>query len=92
MPQKTLEMPGGFTRLAGSVLTSFSFPARALLSGGMAEPTPSALCFPVMMTTQGPHLQDVVSRAVTVVTDANLRAHVPAAEGAGTELQAADLQ
>lgn len=44
------------------------------------------------MAANGPHLQDVVSRVVTIVADANLRAHVPAAEGAGAELQAADLQ
>lgn len=44
------------------------------------------------MAREGPHLQDVVSRVVTVVTDADLRAHVPAAEGAGAELQAANLQ
>lgn len=44
------------------------------------------------MTKEGPHLQDVVPRVVTVVADANLRAHVPAAEGTGAELQAANLQ
>ena len=33
------------------------------------------------------HLQDVVSGAVAVVSDANLCAHVPAAEGTGAELQ-----
>lgn len=44
------------------------------------------------MTKEGPHLQDVVPRVVTVVADANLRAHVPATEGTGAELQAANLQ
>lgn len=44
------------------------------------------------MTKEGPHLQDVVPRVVTVVADADLRAHVPAAEGTGAELQAANLQ
>lgn len=44
------------------------------------------------MVTKGPHLQDVVPRVVTVVADADLRAHVPAAEGTGAELQAANLQ
>lgn len=45
-----------------------------------------------MGTIEGLHLQDVVSRVVTVVTDADLCAHVPAAEGTGAELQAPDLQ
>lgn len=43
-------------------------------------------------TPGGPYLQDVVARVVTVVADPDLRAHVPAAEGTGAELQAADLQ
>lgn len=38
------------------------------------------------------HLQDVVAGVVAVVADADLRAHVPATEGAGGELQAPDLQ
>lgn len=41
---------------------------------------------------RGPYLQDVVARAVTVVSDTDLCAHVPATEGTGAELQAADLQ
>lgn len=45
-----------------------------------------------MVTKEGPHLQDVVPGVVTVVADADLCAHVPAAEGAGAELQAANLQ
>lgn len=44
------------------------------------------------MARVGLHLQDVVSGAVAVVADANLCAHVPAAEGTRAELQAADLQ
>lgn len=44
------------------------------------------------MAGEGPYLQDVVSRVVAIVADADLCAHVPAAEGAGGELQAANLQ
>lgn len=38
------------------------------------------------------YLQNVVARAVAEVPHADLRAHVPAAEGAAGELQATDLQ
>lgn len=38
------------------------------------------------------YLQNVVARGVAEVPHANLRAHVPATEGAARELQAADLQ
>lgn len=38
------------------------------------------------------YLQYVVSRAVAEVSDADLSAHVPAAEGTGGELQPTDLQ
>ena len=38
------------------------------------------------------YLQNVVARGVTKVPHANLRAHVPATEGAARELKAADLQ
>lgn len=38
------------------------------------------------------YLKYVVSRAVTEVSDTDLGPHVPAAEGAGGELQSSDLQ
>lgn len=72
---------------------SSQFPSpEARLWARAAEPSPCALGFPVRATEERPHLEDVVARVIAVVADANLRAHVPAAEGTGTELQATDLQ
>lgn len=45
-----------------------------------------------VVTREGPYLQDIVAGVVTVVADTNLCAHVPATEGTGAELQAANLQ
>lgn len=83
----------GLPWIAGSVFTHCQFLSpKAGVWGTTAEPAPWALCFPVMVTKEGAHLQDVVPGVVTVVTDTNLRAHVPAAEGTGAELQATNLQ
>lgn len=48
--------------------------------------------FPHLEAMERAHLQDVVPRVVTVVTDADLCAHVPAAEGTSAEFQAPNLQ
>lgn len=78
---------------AGSVLISSSFRASELSCGeGPLSPCPPPHASPVRMAWGRLHLQDVVSGAVAIVADANLCAHVPAAEGTGAELQAADLQ
>ena len=83
----------GIARGSTEVAEVSTFPSpKAQLWGRTVGPTPSALCWPIATAGEGPHLQDVVSRVVTIVADANLCAHVPAAEGTGGELQAANLQ
>lgn len=91
---KDLDASGISRRFTGIAICSnpFWFPAsKVQWPGGDVEqyPLPDV---PQWWRQGGPHLQDVVARVVTVVTDADLCAHVPAAEGTGAELQATDLQ
>lgn len=53
---------------------------------------PTSYTCPQAPRPTGPHLQDVVAVGITQVPHANLRAHVPAAEGGCRELQAPNFQ
>jgi len=76
---------------------SCAFPPKATLSqcpscSPVTSHTPTAPQECLASSRRGNYLQYVVARVVTVVPDPDLCAHVPATEGAGGKLQAANLE
>lgn len=51
-----------------------------------------SVCIPLYSERAGRYLQHVVAGRVAEVPHADLRTHVPATEGTGSELQTSDLQ